>query len=206
MLADDTQDFGRRIDLLIRLFAVNLVNGKSQREQIRLLAMAGMGPKEIAALLGTTPNTVNVALTALRKKGALKLNSEGGKDDIARRERVAWEGVARAPINFAEGARFRFSSWDVVEGGFFQCRNRWIDRCDSQRSRVKEISTKEKGAKMRRVDLPAELGLAFKSLVFQMHIANYTQDEIAAYVGKSKSTINEMLKPLKKRREDRSGK
>ncbi len=83
MLADDTQDLGRKIDLLVRLFAVNLVNGRSQREQIRLLAIAGMGPKEIATLLGTTPNTVNVALSTLRKRGGLKLSSEGGKDDVA---------------------------------------------------------------------------------------------------------------------------
>ncbi len=59
---------------------------------------------------------------------------------------------------------------------------------------------------MRRADSQPEVSLAFKALVFQMHVANYTQDEIAAYIGKSKSTINEILKPLKKRREDQSGK
>jgi hypothetical protein len=47
-------------------------------------------------------------------------------------------------------------------------------------------------------DEPIEL----KLLVFQMHQAKYTQDAIAAYVSKSKSTINEMLKPLQKRKED----
>ena len=43
---------------------------------------------------------------------------------------------------------------------------------------------------------------ALKLLVFQLHHAKYTQDAIAAYVGKSKGTINEMLKPLQKRKED----
>jgi predicted transcriptional regulator len=46
----------------------------------------------------------------------------------------------------------------------------------------------------------AEVPLELKSLVFQMHIAECTQDAIAAYVGKSKSTINEMLKPLQKKK------
>jgi transposase len=47
--------------------------------------------------------------------------------------------------------------------------------------------------------------LALKLLVLQMHLEKYSQDAIAAYVGKSKSTINEMLKPLQKRKEDRNG-
>ncbi|MGA1983566.1 MAG: helix-turn-helix domain-containing protein [Acidobacteriaceae bacterium] len=44
----------------------------------------------------------------------------------------------------------------------------------------------------------AEASLELKALIFQMHMAGCTQDGIAAYVGKSKSTINEMLKPLQK--------
>ena len=43
-----------------------------------------------------------------------------------------------------------------------------------------------------------EQSLELRSLVFQMHLAGCTQDAIAAYVGKSKSTINAMLKPLQK--------
>jgi DNA-binding CsgD family transcriptional regulator len=81
MQAEDTEDLKKKMELLVRLFAIHLVNGKSQREQIRLLSIAGMGPKDIADLLGTTPNTVNVALSALRKKGNLNLKSEGAKED-----------------------------------------------------------------------------------------------------------------------------
>ncbi|MBB5063904.1 transposase [Granulicella mallensis] len=43
-----------------------------------------------------------------------------------------------------------------------------------------------------------DTSLELKALVFQMHTAGCTQDAIAAYVGKSKGTINEMLKPLQK--------
>ena len=52
---------------------------------------------------------------------------------------------------------------------------------------------------------PTDLSIELKTLVFQMHIAGCTQDGIAAYVGKSKSTINDMLKPLQKRKGDKNG-
>jgi DNA-binding CsgD family transcriptional regulator len=81
MRPENTQELVMKIDVLTRLFAVHLVNGKSQKEQIRLLSIAGMGPKEIAGLLGTTTNTVNVTLSTLRKKGNLKMMSGGGKED-----------------------------------------------------------------------------------------------------------------------------
>jgi IS30 family transposase len=58
---------------------------------------------------------------------------------------------------------------------------------------------------MKEIEAPTSLSLELKTLVFQMHDAGCTQDAIAAYVGKSKSTINEMLKPLQKRRGDRDG-
>ncbi len=77
----DAQELLKKIDLLTRLFAIQLVNGKTQKEQIRLLSIAGMGPSEISDLLGTTANTVNVTLSALRKKNDLNLKSEGGKED-----------------------------------------------------------------------------------------------------------------------------
>lgn len=78
---EESYDFSKKIDTFNRLLAISLVNGKRQRDQIRLLSVAGMGPKEIADLIGTTPNTVNVALTALRKENKLNLKSEGGKED-----------------------------------------------------------------------------------------------------------------------------
>lgn len=43
--------------------------------------------------------------------------------------------------------------------------------------------------------------IALKTLVFQMYMAGMTQGAIAAYVGKSKTDINRMLKPLQKEKE-----
>ena len=77
MSTDNSTELVRKIDTLTRLVAISVVNGKKQREQVRLLSLAGMAPSDIAALLGTTSNTVNVALSALRKEKRLNLKSEG---------------------------------------------------------------------------------------------------------------------------------
>jgi DNA-binding CsgD family transcriptional regulator len=68
-----------------RLLAVVAVKGLPQTQQITLLSRAGLTPKEIAELLGTTANTVRVALVGIRKaektgKGRLKLDKKEQKD------------------------------------------------------------------------------------------------------------------------------
>jgi DNA-binding CsgD family transcriptional regulator len=66
-MSDDLQPITQRLDTLIRLVASNLLAGKKQQEKIELLSRSGLTPKEIAELIGTTPNTVRVSLTAMRK-------------------------------------------------------------------------------------------------------------------------------------------
>lgn len=80
-MGNEISEIAKKVDTLNRLLAIGLVNGRRQRDQIRLLSVAGMGPKEIAELIGTTPNTVNVALTAMRKENKLNLKSESEKDN-----------------------------------------------------------------------------------------------------------------------------
>lgn len=53
---------------LSRLMAVTSMKDLTQRERIELLASAEFAPKEIAELVGTTPNTVSVELSKLRRK------------------------------------------------------------------------------------------------------------------------------------------
>lgn len=57
-----------RLDEIVRLLAAQLLRGKKQVELIEDLHRCGIEPKRIAELLGTTRNTVNVALANLRKK------------------------------------------------------------------------------------------------------------------------------------------
>jgi hypothetical protein len=56
-----------KLDQLVRLTTIGITRGLKQREQITLLNRAGLLPKDIADLLGTTGNTVNKELSTLRK-------------------------------------------------------------------------------------------------------------------------------------------
>ncbi len=68
---DDANLIADKLDQLIRLVAIALVENKKQRDQIRLLALAGVKPARIADILGTTPNTVSVTVSNLRSDGKL---------------------------------------------------------------------------------------------------------------------------------------
>ncbi len=66
---ENTKAIVERLDRLTNLVAIGLLADKTQREQIQLLSKGGFPPREIAELIGTTPNTVRVELTAIRKSG-----------------------------------------------------------------------------------------------------------------------------------------
>jgi len=56
-----------KIDQILRILAVIATKGLKQRDQISTLDQAGLQPKDIAELLGTSANTVRVELVSLRK-------------------------------------------------------------------------------------------------------------------------------------------
>lgn len=56
-----------KLDQLLRVLTVSVTKGMKQGEQIALLDRVGFQPKEIADLIGTTSNTVSVALSNMRK-------------------------------------------------------------------------------------------------------------------------------------------
>ena len=56
-----------KLDRLLRVVTAGATKGMKQSDQIALLDRIGFPPKEIADLIGTTSNTVNVALNKLRK-------------------------------------------------------------------------------------------------------------------------------------------
>lgn len=58
----------RLMEMLVRLHLQAMRGDRTQREMILMLDSAGCGPSEIAQLVGTTPNTVNVALSNAKKK------------------------------------------------------------------------------------------------------------------------------------------
>lgn len=56
-----------KVDQLLRVLAAMATRDMKQRDKISLLDKAGLQPKDIASLLGTSSNTVRVELVALRK-------------------------------------------------------------------------------------------------------------------------------------------
>ncbi len=67
MNESDGEAIATKLDTLIRLVAIGLCEGKTQKDQIALLDSAGLRPKAIAEILGTTSHTVSVVLSSLRK-------------------------------------------------------------------------------------------------------------------------------------------
>jgi len=57
----------RFTEIAVKLLGVIAVKGLMQVQQIAVLSRVGFTPKEIADVLGTTANTVRVALVSIRK-------------------------------------------------------------------------------------------------------------------------------------------
>ncbi len=68
-------EISEKLDVIIKLLAVQTIGDKKGRDAIKLLSNFGFRPKDIAELTGTTSNTVNVALSNMRKN-KLKKNAK----------------------------------------------------------------------------------------------------------------------------------
>lgn len=62
----------RLLEILTRLNLQTMKGDRSQRDIALMLDGVGCGPSEIAGLLGTTANTVNVTLSNAKKKRSKK--------------------------------------------------------------------------------------------------------------------------------------
>lgn len=73
MTADPANALSDKLDVLIRIQAALAVKDMpTQKDKIVFLYGAGLGPNYIAALLGTTPKTVSVAMAKHKKATARK--------------------------------------------------------------------------------------------------------------------------------------
>jgi DNA-directed RNA polymerase specialized sigma24 family protein len=66
------EEIRNRLDKLIRIIALSSTKSLTSTEKISLLHQAGFAPKEIADILATTSNVVNVRLSEMRKRGLKK--------------------------------------------------------------------------------------------------------------------------------------
>ena len=72
-------DIAKRLDELVRLHALDVRRrSDNQVEAILELNRAGIGPSRIAEILGTTSNTVNVAIAREKRKSKKQPKKETG--------------------------------------------------------------------------------------------------------------------------------
>lgn len=57
-----------KLDILIKLTAMNILKDKNKTEQVGILSSLGFRPKEIALIVGTTLGTVKSLRKRLKKK------------------------------------------------------------------------------------------------------------------------------------------
>jgi len=69
-----------RLDAIVRFLAYMLPKDMTQRDKIMVLSEIGIQPKVIASMLGTTPNTVSVALSILKKSKSKEIPDNANPD------------------------------------------------------------------------------------------------------------------------------
>jgi len=62
------REINESLKSLVRLTAIATISGRSQRDQIHFLSQGGFSPKQIAEIIGTSPNTVSVELSRRKKE------------------------------------------------------------------------------------------------------------------------------------------
>lgn len=68
MDSDKKGEILAQLNRITKLLVIIATKDQKQREQIEILSRTGFQPKDIADLLGTTPNNVSVTLSDIRKK------------------------------------------------------------------------------------------------------------------------------------------
>ena len=76
MNEDTLESMDQKLEMVIKLLALRVANGRTFMEQIELLDNVGLSPVQIATCLGKTPNNIRVQLHAVRKKKSKKNEGE----------------------------------------------------------------------------------------------------------------------------------
>jgi len=64
----DEKKLLEKLDKITKLLAANIIQGKSLREQVKLLSDVGLQPSEIAEITGKSANLIRVTKAGLEKK------------------------------------------------------------------------------------------------------------------------------------------
>ncbi len=78
MEKEDLKGIEQKIDTLIKIYAYQIVAGKSMPEGVPILRRLGLTASEIAAVYDTSTNTVSVRLAESKKKLVAKVVKSNG--------------------------------------------------------------------------------------------------------------------------------
>ena len=71
------QEISAKLDTIIKLLALNSVEGKDPKKQVLVLSSFGFQPKQIADILKEKPGTIRMRLSRARKENKeIQVNSE----------------------------------------------------------------------------------------------------------------------------------
>lgn len=73
-------EFNKKLDLILRMLAVDKLQGKKQVEQVKILSDFGFRPSEIATVLGRELSTITGQLSRL-KRAARKTKQVDANND-----------------------------------------------------------------------------------------------------------------------------
>ena len=68
MSQSDQKEILEKLDIIIKLLALDILKGKEAKDQILILHGLGISPTNISLILGKSRNTVNVTLSQARRK------------------------------------------------------------------------------------------------------------------------------------------
>lgn len=72
-------EFFTRLDILVKLTALNALAGKKPQDKIKALSEIGLKPSEIAQVLGLKINYITAALSNIRKAETKKKSKKANK-------------------------------------------------------------------------------------------------------------------------------
>ena len=76
------EQISAKLDTIIKLLALNSVEGKELRVQVLTLSSFGFQPKQIADILGKTPNSVRIMLHRVRKEGIKEQEDDADDEQL----------------------------------------------------------------------------------------------------------------------------
>ncbi|RLI40315.1 hypothetical protein DRO69_13060 [Candidatus Bathyarchaeota archaeon] len=79
----------KKMDVLIKLVAINMLKNKNLTEQVEILSEIGLQPKQIASILGTDSSTVRTLKSRVkkRKSGSSQLKKSKSKGESIHEQR-----------------------------------------------------------------------------------------------------------------------